>query len=92
MGKQISIKKEVFEELESIARTKGISVSEYVELLVEREIREQNTVYLLDYGEKGFIIRMPEDLPRRDPEHKKAKVVRIKMPEDAEYPEPKAKH
>ena len=52
---------------------------------------EQNTVYLLDYGEKGFIIRMPEDLPRRaDP--KKVKVVRIEMPEDAEYPEPKAKH
>ena len=87
MGKQISIKKELFEQLESIARTKGITVSEYVELLL-KEIREQNTVYLLDYGEKGFIIRMPEDLPRRDPEHKKAKVVRIEMPKDAKYPEP----
>jgi len=86
--RKISIAAEVFKELESIAKTKGISVSEYVELLVEREIRKQNTVYLLDYGEKGFIIRMPEDLPRRDPEGKKTKVVRIEMPEDAEYPEP----
>jgi len=92
MGKQISIAEEVFKELESIAKTKGISVSEYVELLVEREIREQNTVYLLDYGEQGFIIRMPEDLPRRDPEGKKAKVVKIEMPKDAKYPEPKAAH
>jgi hypothetical protein len=31
---------------------------------------------------------MPEDLPKRDPEHKRTKVVKIEMPKNAKYPHP----
>lgn len=72
---------------------RGVSVEDAVELLIieffevlkaKREGKEP--IFLYDYGDKGFVVSMREDLPKRDPEAKNVKVVKIEMPKDAKYP------
>ncbi|MEM0095591.1 MAG: hypothetical protein QW660_03015 [Candidatus Bathyarchaeia archaeon] len=96
MEKEIGIPKELYEKLEAIAEKRGITVEDAIKLslreffeLLKAEREGKDVIFLYDYGEQGFVVSMPEDLPRRDPEHKKAKVVRIEMPKYAKYPMPK---
>ncbi|MEM0095802.1 MAG: ribbon-helix-helix protein, CopG family [Candidatus Bathyarchaeia archaeon] len=93
--KSIRIPRELHEKLEAIAKKRGITVEdslrlslrEFYELLkAEREGKE--VVFLYDYGDKGFVVSMPEDLPRKDSEYKNVKIVSIKMPKNAKYPMP----
>ena len=96
MRKRLKIPEDLYGELEAIAEKRGVSVDDAIDLLLienyerlkaQREGKE--VVFLYDYGEKGFIVSMPEDLPKRDSEGKLAKVVKIQMLENAKYPEPK---
>jgi len=96
MRKRLKIPEDLYRELEAIAEKRGVSVDDAIDLLLienyerlkaQREGKE--VVFLYDYGEKGFIVSMPEDLPKKDPEGKLAKVVKIQMLENAKYPEPK---
>jgi len=95
MGKQIRIPIELYTKLEAFAKERGMTVDDAVSLILtelkeELEAKQEGKipVFLYDYGEQEFVVSMPEDLPRRDPEHKKTKVVKIEMPKDAKYPEP----
>jgi len=95
MEKKFRIPTEDYRILEAIAKKRGITVEEAVELLItefyeELKAKQEGKIpmFLYDYGEKGFVISMPKDLPKIDPNHEKSKVIRIEMPKDAKYPEP----
>jgi len=99
MGKQIRIPIEDYRILEAFAKERNITVEDAVKLIVTEFYEELKAeqegkipVFLYDYGEQGFVVSMPEDLPKIDPNHEKSKVIRIEMPKDAKYPEPKAAH
>ena len=99
MGKQIRIPIEDYRILEAFAKERNITVEDAVKLIItefyeELKAKEEGKipVFLYDYGEQGFVVSMPEDLPKIDPNHEKSKVIRIEMPKDAKYPEPKAAH
>ena len=90
---EVQLPEETYEKLEAYAKRRGVTVEDALKIVLTEAIeifkakREgKEVIFLYDYGDKGFIISMPYDLPQRDPEHKKSKVVEIKMPEYAKYP------
>jgi hypothetical protein len=96
MGKKLKIPEDLYRKLEVIAKERGVSMHDAIELLLiesyeisKAQKEGKEVMFLYDYGEKGFIVSMPADLPRRDPENKNTKVVKIEMPANAKYPEPK---
>jgi len=96
MGKRLKVPEDLYRRLKAIAEERGVSVGDAVKLLLiesyeftKAQQEGKEVMFLYDYGEKGFVVSMPNDLPKRDPEGKLAKVVKIQMPENAKYPQPK---
>jgi len=90
---EVQLPEDVYKSLETVAKRYGLTPDDALHVLTtmfmeecKAEMEGKYAMFILDYGDKGFIIRMPNDLPRLDPEHKKTKVVTIKMPEYAKYP------
>jgi len=90
---EIQLSEDVYKSLEIIGKKYGLTPDDALRVLTTMFLEEckaetegKYAMFILDYGEKGFIIHMPNDLPKLDPEHKKTKVVTIKMPEYAKYP------
>ena len=90
---EVQLPEDVYKGLETVAKRYGLTPDDALHILTTMFLEERKAemegkyaMFILDYGEKGFIIRMPHDLPSLDPEHKKTKVVTIKMPEYAKYP------